>query len=58
MAVLDLIWTCIIPDRKNTARFLVEDGLDALLSLLEVSVLSHKLTLQVEHRFVNKIVQI
>eukprot|EP00983_Pelagomonas_calceolata_P046614 1140266-Pelagomonas_calceolata.AAC.4 len=35
VAVLDVIWACVVPDRKNTARFLVEDGLDALLSLLE-----------------------
>jgi len=41
VAVLDVIWTCVVPDRKNMARFLVEDGLDALLSLLEVRVCEH-----------------
>lgn len=36
VAVLDALWACVVPDRKNAARFLVEDGLDALLELLEV----------------------
>lgn len=39
VAVLDLVWMSIVPDRKNMAHFLVEDGLDALLSLLEVRML-------------------
>jgi hypothetical protein len=36
VAVLDAVWAAIIPDRKNSARFLVEDGLDKLCDLLEV----------------------
>jgi len=42
VAVLDVIWACVVPDRKNTARFLVEDGLDALLSLLEIGNRGHR----------------
>jgi hypothetical protein len=38
VAVLDAVWAAIVPDRKNTARFLVEDGLDKLCDLLEVRV--------------------
>ena len=36
VAVLDAVWTCVAPDRKNTAKFLVEEGMDVLLDLLEV----------------------
>jgi hypothetical protein len=37
VAALDAVWACVAADRKNTARFLVEDGMDILLDLLEVS---------------------
>jgi hypothetical protein len=35
LAALHLVWTAIAPDRKATALFLVQDGLDELLSLIE-----------------------
>ncbi len=37
LAVLDAIWSCVVPDRKNVAKFLVADGMDLLLNLLERS---------------------
>lgn len=35
VAILDAIWTAIVSNRKNTARWLVVDGMAALLDILE-----------------------
>lgn len=45
IAMLDALWTCVVPDRKNAARFLVEDGLDGLLELLEIGNRGHRAVL-------------
>eukprot|EP00195_Chlamydomonas_chlamydogama_P007748 CAMPEP_0202890108 /NCGR_PEP_ID=MMETSP1392-20130828/615_1 /ASSEMBLY_ACC=CAM_ASM_000868 /TAXON_ID=225041 /ORGANISM="Chlamydomonas chlamydogama, Strain SAG 11-48b" /LENGTH=1052 /DNA_ID=CAMNT_0049573609 /DNA_START=191 /DNA_END=3349 /DNA_ORIENTATION=- len=64
VAVLDAVWCCVVPDRKNLARFLVDEGMDALLSLLErgnkghrptiLSVLADMLENQRSHSFVHE----
>eukprot|EP00873_Tetraselmis_striata_P001553 jgi/Tetstr1/421817/TSEL_012718.t1 len=35
LVVLRAVWNCVIGSRKNMVRFLVSDGLDALLDVLE-----------------------
>jgi hypothetical protein len=42
LAVLDAVWSGIVPDRKNVAKFLVSDGMDLLLSMLESGNRGHK----------------
>ena len=42
LAVLNSVWCCIIPDRKNVARFLVSDGIDLLLNHLETGNRAHR----------------
>eukprot|EP00798_Chlamydomonas_sp_ICE-L_P020377 gene20377-27148_t len=42
VALLDAIWKCVVPDRKSTARFLVDEGLDILLQVLEVGNRDHR----------------
>ncbi|GAX82203.1 hypothetical protein CEUSTIGMA_g9631.t1 [Chlamydomonas eustigma] len=41
LATLNAIWNCIVPDKKNLAHFLVSDGLDLLLNLIEKGHRSH-----------------
>lgn len=42
VALLEAIWTCVVPDRKSLAHFLVAEGMDQLLNLLECSHRSHR----------------
>ncbi|KAK9829850.1 hypothetical protein WJX72_008249 [[Myrmecia] bisecta] len=35
IAVMDLAWSTVVPNRKNLARFLVADGMAAILDVLE-----------------------
>ncbi|KXZ56694.1 hypothetical protein GPECTOR_1g625 [Gonium pectorale] len=42
VAVLDCIWGAVVPDRKSTARFLVDQGLDYLLNHLEEGNRGHR----------------
>jgi len=44
LATLDAVWSGIVPDRKNVARFLVADGMDLLLSFLETGNRGHRAT--------------
>jgi len=36
LVTLRALWSCVVQNRKNTVRFLVSDGIDAMLDLLEV----------------------
>ncbi|EFJ42961.1 hypothetical protein VOLCADRAFT_96890 [Volvox carteri f. nagariensis] len=42
VAVLDCVWASIVPDRKSTAKFLVEQGLDHVLKHLEAGNKGHR----------------
>lgn len=42
VAVLDAVWCGVVPDRKSAARFLVEEGLDHLLSAMEGGNKTHR----------------
>lgn len=42
VAVLDAVWRCLVQDRNSLARFLVGQGLDLLLSFLEVCSKAHR----------------
>ena len=42
LACFSAIWSCVIPDRKNAARFLVAEGIDHILDSLEHGHPSHR----------------
>ncbi|GLC35790.1 hypothetical protein PLESTB_000494500 [Pleodorina starrii] len=42
VAVLDCVWAAVVPDRKSTARWLVERGMDHVLSHLEGGNKGHR----------------
>ncbi|GFR41272.1 hypothetical protein Agub_g1947 [Astrephomene gubernaculifera] len=42
IAVLECIWAAVVPDRKSTARFLVDQGMDQLLNHLESGNQGHR----------------
>ena len=42
LAVLNSVWCCIMPNKKNSAIFLVSDGIDLLLNHLETGNSSHR----------------
>lgn len=42
LACFGAIWSCVVPDRKNAARFLVAEGMDLLLDALERGHPSHR----------------
>lgn len=42
ISLLDAVWAAVVPDRKSQAMFLVEGGLDTLLSMLERSAKGYR----------------
>ena len=42
LATLNAVWCCIVPDRKNVAKFLVAEGMDTLINLLERGHRAHR----------------